>query len=382
MNLKRILAVKLADLGDALLIVPALRALKKAFPTAQLDVLTTATGQAGLSGLPYIDNILLFDKYQFDNPREALHPANLKQAASFFLDLRFKGYHAVIFFHHFSTKWGALKFRTLANATGAPLRVGLDNGAASFLNLSLSDEGFGGKGFTERDYWRELVKLLILKAGGSSTDYDERPEIAVSQAEAARADQLWQEVRERYPSKPLIAFGAGSGNYALVRRWPTNRYAQLADQLVQHYDAQIVLLGAAGEYELNEEVRTLAHSPQRLLNLAGRTNAKEAVTFLRHCQLFIGNDGGLAQLAGIAQIPSVVIFGPTNAVAWSPFGTEPDENGHQLTHLVQAQMELPCRPCLYRGKGLGSRLGCAPRPCLTTITPEQLMHIIRTVVDS
>ncbi len=382
-SFRRILAVKLADLGDALLIVPALRNLKKAYPAARLDVLTTATGGAGLDGLPYIDRLLIFDKYQFDNPRALLSPARISQLAAFGLDLRRQSYDAVIFFHHFSLKWGIFKFRGLALAAGAPWRVGLHNGTprADFLNLSVPDRGFGGDGCTERAYWRQLVEKLTGQIPGAPYEYDERPEIAIGSDDHRRANALLAEVRGQDDGLPVVAFGAGSGLYSLSRRWPAANFAKVADGLIEQYGAKIALLGSAGEGSLNEEIRAQCKRPAAVVNLAGRTDRPhEVAAFLQGCRLFVGNDGGLAQLAGVAGTKSVVVFGPTNPVAWSPFGTEPDANGFRQVQIVQAQLDLPCRPCLYRGLSLGSRLGCAPRPCLTAISPAQVLETIQGLI--
>jgi heptosyltransferase-2 len=373
----RILAVKLADLGDALLVVPALRALKTAYPGACLDVLTTGAGQAGLENLPYIDRLLVFDKYQFDSPRAVLSPRKLAQAAAFLAGLRLKSYDVVIFFHHFTLRFGALKFRGLAYASGAPCRVGLHDGTifSSFINMPVADQGFGGEGLTERDYWRQLVEALLERQPGQPFAYDERPEIAISSGETARADAILKEVKGQNPAQPVMAFGPGGGGYSLTRRWPAVNYARLADKLVQNYGAKIALLGTKDEIPLAEQIRDMSAHPASIEILAGRTNPKEAVAFLQNCRLFVGNDGGLAQLAGVAGLPAIVIFGPTNAVAWTPFGATP----HGPVKIVQAGLDLPCRPCLYRDHHLGSRLGCAPRPCLTAITPRQVLETIESL---
>ncbi len=366
---KRILAVKLADLGDALLIVPALRALKKAYPQARLDVLTTENGRVGLEGLPYIDHLQTFDKYQYDTPGSALRPERLLTVSRFLAKLRWQGYDTIIFFHHFSMGWGALKFRGLALASGAKQRVGLDPGSrrAGFLNIRVADGGFGANGQTERDYWRKLVQTLT-----GPVEYDERLEIFISQAERDQARQRLTQLQSLEPQRPLVAFGPGSGSYTLTRRWPAIRYARLADQLIAEYGAKIILLGSKNELALTQQIQSLTNCPGDLLNLAGQTSPKEVVALLARCRLFVGNDGGLAQLAGVAGVPSVVIFGPTNHIAWAPAGTETGR-----VQIVQSEMDLPCRPCLYTGKSLGSRLGCAARPCLTTISPDQVLETIR-----
>jgi ADP-heptose:LPS heptosyltransferase len=376
MSMNKILAVKLADLGDSLLTVPALRALKTAYPSARLDVLTTATGRPILEGLPFVDNLLTFDKYQYDQPGAAFSPQKLQTARRFLLDLRREKYDTVIFFHHFSTRWGALKFRGLAQAVGAKYRVGLDNGTpeARFLNVRVPDGGFGAEGLSERAYWRKLVEALTARVPSAPLDYDERPDIFIPPESRESAAKLFAEIRNLNPAQPVIAISPGSGGYALSRRWLPRGFAQVGDVLHERYGAKIALVGGRDESDLADEIIALAGLPDAYVNLCGKTGLKEVAAFLQNCALFVGNDGGLAQVAGAVGTPGVVIFGPTNAVAWSPFGTESG-----TTRIVQSRAELPCRPCLYRGKTLGSRLGCAARPCLTTITPENVLETIGTL---
>jgi heptosyltransferase-2 len=134
-------------------------------------------------------------------------------------------------------------------------------------------------------------------------------------------------------------------------------------------------VGGPDEVELCGQVASLMKHGEAALNLAGKTSVKEVTAFFERCDLFIGNDAGLMHLATVACTPVIGIFGPTNSRAWGPYGsqeneTSPEQNG---SIVVQAELNLPCRPCLYRGFELGSRTGCAPRPCLTEIRPEQVL---------
>lgn len=361
---RRILAVKLADLGDALMITPALRALKATYPAARLDVLTTNGGPA-LEGLPYVDQILFFDKYSYDTPREALQPENLGQALKFFGQLSQVGYDAVIFFHHFSLAFGALKFAGLGLATLAPVRVGLDNGFSRgwFLTHKLHDLGFGA--ISETDYWLELVELLGAKLPEGDAG---EPEIFVSDAARATA----QARLNGWPA--VLALAPGGGGYSLSRRWLPIRFAQVADYFVQKHHMAVVILGSADEVALAEEIRTMMQQPDAATILAGETSVPEVVALLEGCALFVGNDGGLAHLAAVAHTPGAVVFGPTNARAWKPF--------YENLRVVQAPTVLPCRPCLYRNNGLGTRYGCAPRPCLTNIAAQQVIEAAEAVLVS
>ena len=137
----RILAVKLADVGDLLLITPALRALHHAYPAAKLDVLATPRSAGALQNLSFIDELLLLDKYQFDHPLQSLHPARWGNLIGFARQLRARRYDTVLLFHHLSLRLGVLKHGALMLVTGAPRRIGLDNGRGWFLSHRIADPG-------------------------------------------------------------------------------------------------------------------------------------------------------------------------------------------------------------------------------------------------
>src|SRR3954469_22663356 len=94
----RILAVKLADLGDLLTITPALQALRAAYPAAQIDLLVPPSSESLLKGATYIDRILAFDKFPFDRKRGLLDVNRLANTARFLTELRLSRYDALILF--------------------------------------------------------------------------------------------------------------------------------------------------------------------------------------------------------------------------------------------------------------------------------------------
>ena len=127
---RRFLIVQLADIGDLILSTPALAALREAHPDAHIALLTTAHA-APILPADLADEVIPFDKHTFDSPKALLQPANLREALALAARLRRGRYDTAIFFHHFTTRFGALKFAALAWSADAVNRIGLDNGIGS-----------------------------------------------------------------------------------------------------------------------------------------------------------------------------------------------------------------------------------------------------------
>jgi len=346
---RRILVVKLADLGDVITSGPALRALRTTFPHARIVALVTAATVPVLAGSPYVDGVLTFDKFAYDRPLSALHPANLLAAVRLAWELRRQRFDTVVILHHLTTRWGALKYAALAFATGARRRLGLDNGRGWFLTHRAKDGGFGAR--HEVEYALEVVGLL-----GAHTD-DPRLEVPISPADAAYA----REVLGPDGPRPLVAIHPGSGGWSLARRWEPGGFAAVADALAERYGARIVLVGTA-----SDDVDRVADAMRTMpLNLAGRTTIGQLAAVLRHCDLFIGADSGVMHAAAAAGTPTVAIFGPTNPLAWGPW--LPPER-----YRIVRSAPL-CSPCAYTDTGLGQPWGCPERTCMRMVTVKQVL---------
>jgi ADP-heptose:LPS heptosyltransferase len=372
----RLLAVQLAEIGNALLIMPALRALRDGLPQARIDVLTTGGGAAVLRGSGLCDDLIIFDKHRFDRPRDLLRPANLWRALRLGWQLRSSGYDAVVLFHHLSTRFGALKYAAFCYATGAPRRLGLDNGRGFFLNEIVVDEGFGAH--HELDYALRLAGLLVPETPRI------RPAFAPDAVARARARDLLAPLVAT--EGPLLGFYPGSGAYAPARRWPAPRYAALADRLIDD-GANIVLLGGNDERDLHRSLRVQMRHGERVLDLGGTTTLRELAAVLEQCALFVGNDGGVLHMAATAGTPVVAPYGPTDPRAWGPWAPETWRREHAYPNGVEVLRSGPhttlkaaiaCSPCIYRGTSLGTPNGCPDRTCLERITVEQVYATVIT----
>ncbi|HEY7835538.1 MAG TPA: glycosyltransferase family 9 protein [Ktedonobacterales bacterium] len=341
----RILVIKAAGLGDVVLALPALRMLRRAYPHAHIDLLTTPPAAALLRDSPLVDRVLTFDKTPFDAPSVVLRaPWRLPALVRLACRLHAARYDAVLLFHHLTLPFGRLKYRLLLATTGWARSYGLDNGHGGFLTVRVPDAGFGAR--HEAAYCLAVAQA----AGAAILPACDGPRLA---------DLGWDDAPERaLATPPLVALHPGSGTYSLARRWPLPRFVALARALHRDAGADILLVGGHDERDLIAAAcQSLGDVPWVARTEPDITPRALAAQFAR-CDLFVGNDAFPAHLAAAAGVPVVAIFGPSNAAAWRPLPRD------AARPVVVVRRDLPCSPCFYRGRALGTPQGCPPRPCL------------------
>jgi ADP-heptose:LPS heptosyltransferase len=352
--LRRILVVKLASLGDLLTATPALRALRTSFPRAHLAVLTTPSSAPALRGLDSLDEVILFDKFAFDRPQDAVR--ELPRALRFARDLHAGGWDALVLLHHLTTPFGIAKYAALARASGAPARAGLDNGRGGwFLTHRAVDHGFGWR--HEADYWLDVVETI-----GARRPARPRLELAIAPDDEAWGAAQWKEM---VPGQAALLV-PGSGAFSVARRWSPERFAEVGRALhARHGLTPMVLSGLApDEQALAWRVRARIGSDARVAPPAPSPQALGAL--IRRCRLVVANDSGPVHVTAAVGTPVVAIFGPTNHRAWGPY--PPGEKRNQVV-----RERLACAPCIHRGHSFGTPQGCAARTCLAILESAQVV---------
>lgn len=356
----RILAIKLADLGDLLLTEPAIRSLRTAYPHATIDVLTTP---ASCNLVPFLDSRLTaipFAKQEFDR----LSPTSLVKGSTSLgnlaLRLRRARYDAVLIFHSFTTPAGAAKFRALAAVTGAPVVAGLDNGRGTFLTHRATDLGFGIRHVVE--YMLDVAAAV----GGAQVDPPPRLNLETFDLPAASTDL----------PKTFAAIFPVTGPFAPGRNWPVEQFCQLSSLLDQR-GIRTVVMGASDATPAATE--TIRKTPSAI-DLTGKTSLAELVSNMNRAEVVVTGDSFPAHLAAALKRPLVAIFGPSNHLAWGPYGAAvyPQVSKTRSTII---RHDVPCSPCLYTGYRLGRRNGCGQRDCLTLISPDEVARAAMSVME-
>ncbi|MCO6450252.1 MAG: glycosyltransferase family 9 protein [Caldilineales bacterium] len=347
---KRILAIKLADLGDVLNVTPALRALRESFPLVQIDLLVNPHTAALLAGSQLIDHVIELPKTSFEGGR-VFHPASWLPLIKYVRSLRAQEYDTVINFHHLTTPLGRAKQQILITATGARATVGLDNGHGRWFSHPVADAGFGAK--REVEYWLDLAQTL----GASSSDTSLDLPVSVDD-EREVADIL---ARHGLASQPFVVMHPGSGGFSLARRWDAPKFAALAAEIERRHGIASVLVGTADD----NVPAVIAAAASPIVDLSSQLSLKQLAALLGQAALFVGADSGVMHMAAAMRTPIVAIFGPTNHLAWAPW------TPHSPSRVVR--LGISCSPCAYVNHSVAWRNGCPERACLADLAVDHVL---------
>lgn len=345
--MKRILVVQLGDIGDLVLSTPALSALRQAHPNAHIAVLTPRHAAPVLAGTGLADEII--EQGRFPGLSQ------IPQLVALARRLRGGHYDATLFFHHFTTRAGLIKFAALAYAAGSRRRIGLDAGRAFFLTERRPDDGFGAR--HQAAYWLDLVALL-------GADATPRPTVVG----ISDADRAYAVAALGASDQPAIVIHAGSGGDSYARRWSPEDFAQVAEALAAD-GMRIVLVGGPGD----DTAALRRHLRADCLDLTGQTTLGQLAAVIDRASLFLGADSGVMHVASATSTPIIAIFGPSNPAAWSPW--RPNDAALVLRSAPE------CSPCSYIGHSLGQREGCAARTCMRLVTPDTVIASARRVLS-
>jgi ADP-heptose:LPS heptosyltransferase len=168
------------------------------------------------------------------------------------------------------------------------------------------------------------------------------------------------------PSRMLVTMHVGAEGFDGRKQWASERFAEVANGLIERFDAHVLLIGGKSDLPLAEEAAELI--PEGATILAGQASLKVSGALIETSALFVGNDSAPLHMAAAVGTPAVGIFGPSNWNQFHPLGTP----GY-MQRVVHS--DLPCSPCFHF---LGNDPPwvhnlCYTRACLKAITPEQVL---------
>jgi len=304
--------------GDAIMALPTLRAIRECHPQAKISILAR----------PYVADI-----YRDQQVCDELIPYDPKAEhrgwsgrEKLIAELRARQFDVALLLQNaFDAAW-------LAWRAGIPQRIGYARDARGFLlTKSISVPKPGEIPAHEKFYYLEL-----LRRAGWLAQLPDVPYITLRVPDAARQRAAQTLLRAgAHPNALRVAVGAGA-SYGSAKCWPPDRFAQALNAFLSHKDADVILFGTPAELPVSAAIAANLTKPP--IDLTGKTPIADLPALLSQCHLFLGNDSGAMHVAAAVGLPVVAIFGPTD-----PEGTSP------VTPRATIVQQKPyCSPCFLR----------------------------------
>jgi lipopolysaccharide heptosyltransferase II len=334
-----ILVIKMSAIGDVILSVPSLRAIRSKYRDAQIKVLVGLQARDVLDGCAYINGKIVCDFAGKDKGLSGLWKLGL--------DLRKCCFDIVIDLQ--SNK----KSHLLAFLSMAPLRYGYDNGKFSFLlNNGIKDDA---------PYLDPVEhQFRVLKSAGIKPS-DKRLELWPSSSDAERIEALFHENWIKL-SQNLVGINVRASSRWNSKNWPPKRIAELCDRLARELNMRVVLTGTKEDLDLIEKIKGLTAS--KPVVAAGRTAIMELASLIQKCRAYITPDSAPMHIASALGTPFIALFGPTDPARH----VAPSKN-----HVV-IKRDLKCSPCYNPNCSKGFK-------CMSGIEVEEVLAAVKNILS-
>lgn len=281
---RKILLIRIDRIGDLFTTTPAIRALRKRYPDARIDMVASNGNHIVVRNNPDLSNIYV------------LHPNKLWRWPATMLKLRATGYDWIIGFNRRSKTTGIL-----ARCTGSPMRASFHaEKTARFYTFTIQDTG----NTHMVDKQLHLVAALDAPAAGKELVFPVSPTLA-------------DEVRDNFPaSKGTPRIGIFIGNAKKQQtRWPADKFRELVKRLLDARAVEVFIIGGPGDEELFEGFQW----SDRCMRYPG--GSLEALgAFMKTCDLMVTSSTGPMHLAAAVDAPMVAILAEHTHQCWRPLG--------------------------------------------------------------
>ncbi len=347
---RRILLVKFWGIGNLFLMLPAVSALRKDFPDAELDMLTLETNRNAAQSFDFFTNI---------------HTVDTRSIARFILSsirtmafLRRRDYDIIIDFEQFA------RFSALVTAwIGRKRTVGFNTASQHRHYLFSRALLYDNRIHIARSYCT-LVQAAGTDVGGDCSPDDlsglalpDRPKTGILERLGIGSDRM------------VVMFHVGTSANFSERRWPTSHYAALADLLIERHGARIVLSGLPEERFLAAEVLEQSHCREGIVDASGQLGFAEYYDLIRGSDLVVSADTAAVHIASALRIPVVGLYGPNTPLLYGPWG----DKG------LAFYEPPPCSPCItnFNAKTHDCRHSEGKGACMRKISPDEVYRGIR-----
>lgn len=334
-DIKRILVIRPGGLGDMILLQPALQELHAQYPRVRIDLVCERRNEAIASFSSCPVTVITYDA----------------QPLRLLFRLCAGGYDVVLDseqFHYFSA--------VMALLSRAPVRIGYKiNPGRNPIYTHLVNYDLAGY---EADEFMKLLRPLGIVAPARLAGCLAPPEATLPET----MGPLWLKVYEQGLRLVLVHVGTSVRH----KTWAPEKFVSLVRSLGDLPNTVVGLIGGRGDAGMAEHVAEQVDLPHKVLMLAGRLSLPQTAKVLAKGALFVGGDSGLAHLAAAFGVPSVVMFGPSDAGKWA----------RASERVVVVKKDMACSPCFI----FGYHKHCRTIACMQQVGVAEVLEACRRVM--
>ena len=343
---RKILVMHTGGIGDMLMLGPSLRLLRSACPLAEIHFLGSPGIKEVIERHGAIDEFIYIDTPGIKRGRGIPGAALMMEALKTMSGLRKERYDVFLVFQPILSLKSSVRIAFLSLFLNAGKTAGRNTDGRGFFFKEKAPESTAGA----RHEVERMSGVARIVCGNGFL-----PPIEVPVHEG-----------ERKCARDIFA-GHGIGSYAPVvvvapgftkatRRWYEERWAALADRIINECNARVILVGGRGEKGLARSITCMMKNG--CVNLVGRLKIFETAAVIDRADVFIGNDSGLMHMASALRPLVIALFGPGDLNRIRPYG---DERGYKVVRVPQS-----CSPCY--------REFCEDHTCMKSITVDEVYN--------
>ncbi|MFH1753519.1 MAG: glycosyltransferase family 9 protein [Candidatus Omnitrophota bacterium] len=323
-NLK-ILLINPFGIGDMLFSTPLIEILKERYPGASLSYICNKRTLDALEKCPSLENVFVFEKGDYKELWKSDKRRFLREFVRFVRKVRNEKFDIAI-----DMSMGH-QYGLFLKLMRVPERVGFDyKGRGRFHTKRLAFDGFTDKPIGE--YYKDLLLLAGLGSG------DKRIKIWWTEEDAGYIQKFFDDNKlDRADTIIGIAPGGGVSfgkEKISFKRWPHEKFAQLADRIIEKIGAKVIFIWGPGEEGLIKDILGLM---QMAPIVAPKTSIRQMAALMSMCDCVVSNDAGPLHVAVAAGSRTVSIFGPSDQRVYGPYPV--NERNITVTKGIE------CRPC-------------------------------------
>jgi ADP-heptose:LPS heptosyltransferase len=350
-SIRNILFIKLAAIGDAILLIPTLRKLKQSYPRATLTFMCSDINMAIIEKIPYVDKIINCRVYDFlINPPKFIR---------FVRDLRKTKYEVVID----AGQWERIN-AIITCFTRRDYSIGFKTKRQwkHVINDAVVDHS---RTKHELENFMDLLIPLGLIPFGRKLGFDElQLEFFLTKEDRQFRDSFW--IQNRLEDKTVICFHPGCGENGKPREWKVENYIEVGQKL-HEFDNNLIIIITGTKLESELCNKLFDGIKEFAINTAGRYTLEQTAALVERAKLMVCSNTGILHISTCVGTKTIGLHGPTNPIKWGAYSKE----------AIVIQSDKFCSPCLY----LGHDYGCNEPTCMLHITPDEVYMAARRVLQ-